>query len=125
MTTILYAEDNEIVREMTVLLFEQEGHKIIAAKDSKQALEMFQQNQDKISVVITDLDMPEMTGDQLITETRKNSSDIPIYIVTGTCDPDRFNKLLRQGVSACFEKPVSIKKLLDVVSTVTQGRNIV
>lgn len=115
MATILYVEDHDLVREINTEIFQIEGHKVLVAENGKKALELFEEHQNQISVVFTDLDMPYMTGDELVSEIRKRQNDLPVYVVTGADDPDRLTKVLLKGATAHFTKPVSVKKLIEYI----------
>lgn len=119
MATILYAEDCDMIREMNKELLELEGHKVLEAANGKIAVELFNHHGSEISVVITDLDMPEMAGDELVDVIRCSSSELPLYVLSGSNNADRITKLLLKGANGYFEKPVEIEKLLKVIPITT------
>ena len=61
---ILYVEDNDNIRELTLSLLEHEDREIVARKSAEEALEEFQRN--RFDVVITDISLPEMSGIDLV-----------------------------------------------------------
>ena len=69
----------EILQEMLELL----GHDVIISSGGEQAIEIFKNNQVKIDVVIMDLNMPKISGHDIIREIRKVSAEVPIIISSG------------------------------------------
>ncbi len=76
---ILVADDQENMRLMLQDLLTQMGHEVLGAEDGFEALEIFKANGD-IELVITDLEMPELDGFELIENVKKIASQVRIII---------------------------------------------
>lgn len=113
MSTVLFAEDEDIVRKIAGNLFEINGHSFFGARDGQEAMELFNQHKSEINIIISDLDMPILNGDELFYKVRKQNPDIPFYIVSAM-DPyeKRIKTLLNDRLSGYYQKPVSLEKLL-------------
>jgi two-component system chemotaxis response regulator CheY len=91
------------------------GYKVTEAVDGQEALEVLQGNPD-FDLLITDIDMPKMTGLQLVEAIKKDSKfeKLPI-IVCSAEDKSLQQELLAQGALTALTKPFSPKDLLDIV----------
>lgn len=82
--TILYAEDSEFFRSQVKGYVEDEGYQVIEAEDGMVAWELLQQHSDKISLVITDIEMPNLDGFGLTEKIKKDErfAHIPVIALT-------------------------------------------
>ena len=75
-------------------------------------------------MLITDQNMPGMTGDKLVQEIRKVSNEIPIILCTGYSDTMNLANAEKIGVNAFVAKPIEKKELVSLVSKFfSSGRN--
>jgi signal transduction histidine kinase/DNA-binding response OmpR family regulator len=81
--TILFVDDDETIAKMMKQMMKRIGYQIEICTSSVEALELFQTKSDQFDIVITDMTMPQMTGDILAEKLRKIRNDIPIIICTG------------------------------------------
>jgi two-component system cell cycle response regulator len=112
--TALVVEDNVVARQIVADILIQEGLQVIEAKDGQEGYKLFIRHADDIDVVITDLFMPEMNGDQLSKRIRKelNRSDLPIICLTAMPDQSELLKVFKAGVSDYLVKPFAKEELL-------------
>jgi CheY-like chemotaxis protein len=109
------ADDELAVREMTEAMLEAHRYRVLSAKDGADALMLFQQHKDKISVVVTDLMMPIMDGPALIRQIRQISPDARIVCISGLASGGRLAELDRSNVQAVLSKPYTADELLDAL----------
>ncbi|MGM0643466.1 MAG: hybrid sensor histidine kinase/response regulator [Thermodesulfobacteriota bacterium] len=113
--TILLADDEETIRLTSAAILEDLGYKVEVCENGRQAYERFKQNPDQFDIVITDLAMPEMTGDQLAAGILEIRGNTPIVLCTGFSE--RFNETQSRelGIQQYIHKPVPAEKLAEVV----------
>lgn len=90
--TILYAEDSGFFRNKVVKFLREEGWQVIACEDGQEAWEKLNQPSTQLDLILTDIEMPRMTGFELCTKVRRESrwKDVPILAVTSlAADADR------------------------------------
>ncbi len=104
--SILLVDDEVSVAKLEGQMLSRLGYKVIVKTDSKDALNVFQSNPDSFDLVISDMTMPDMTGDQLSKEILSIRPDLPIIICTGFSE--RINKEQAEmiGVKGFLMKPV-------------------
>jgi PAS domain S-box-containing protein len=83
--TILLVDDEESVLMLATEFLELAGARVIAKRSPSQALEYIERadTEDKPDILVTDLTMPKMTGDQLAAQARKRIPGLPVVIITG------------------------------------------
>lgn len=81
--TILFAEDEEVVRSLFGRVFKLNGFHVLTATDGKQALELAEQYAGNIDLLISNVHMPEMTGPDLARELRKSRPDLKNMLMSG------------------------------------------
>jgi PAS domain S-box-containing protein len=116
--TILLAEDDRAVREMTLLLLQDFGYTVIIAVDGEDAVKKFSENKDRIQLLLFDLIMPGKSGKDAYDEIRLVRPDLKVIFASGY-DPDmvRQKALLEQHVPVVY-KPVPMAVLLKTIRAV-------
>ena len=92
-------------------LWMETSYDVASHTDPNEALEIFRENRDKTDLVITDMAMPDMTGDILVEELRRTRADIPIILCTGHSELIDQYKAKELGINAYALKPL-IRKLI-------------
>lgn len=108
---ILLVDDKEPVAAMETQILSRMGYKVTAFTDSTDALAAFKDDPDRFDLVITDVAMPNMSGDKLAEALKRVRPDIPILLCTGYCEwmtPETVRKL---GVSGLLTKPMLTRDL--------------
>jgi CheY-like chemotaxis protein len=108
---ILLADDEDPVREAIGMLLMIDGHVVTEACNGKEALERFQK--EPFDLVITDLKMPEMRGDELAVAIRRLTPAQPIIMVSGQQVPPRGPA---NPVDAILNKPFTLDDLRRVIA---------
>lgn len=80
---ILFVDDEPEVRTIARLSLEQQGYKIIEAEDGAKAMEIFEQRRGEISLMITDVLMPNLDGLGLSGRIHKLDPDLPVLLLSG------------------------------------------
>ncbi|OGW12229.1 MAG: hypothetical protein A2W77_09810 [Nitrospinae bacterium RIFCSPLOWO2_12_39_16] len=121
--TLLFVEDNSIVRETTRVILEEYGYKVIEAVDGEDAVQKFNENKDNIKLIISDMIMPKKSGKEVYEEIKKISPDIKVIFVSGyTADQIKTKDISEDGISLLF-KPITPNKLLKKVREVIDSPN--
>jgi len=81
--TILLAEDEHDVREIAREFLESGGYRVIEAKDGKEALELARKHRGQIDLLVSDMVMPGMTGQQLAERLKQDQPDVSVVFMSG------------------------------------------
>jgi chemosensory pili system protein ChpA (sensor histidine kinase/response regulator) len=112
---IVVADDSISVRKFVGRMLEKNGYRIKLAADGLEAAELVAQH--GCHLVITDLEMPRMTGYELMAQLRQSSTTkrIPVMVVTSRAGAKHRDRALKEGASAFLTKPVQEDQLLAAV----------
>ena len=81
--TILLVDDEDFVRLMVRRMLVSAGHKCLEAADGLQALRILGRDADGVRLVISDVAMPRMSGDELLVEIRARWPELPVLLISG------------------------------------------
>ncbi|UPU34739.1 response regulator [Geomonas paludis] len=109
--TVLLAEDEETVRDMTRLLLERHGYQVLTARNGQEALELYRHNQGRVQVLLSDVIMPRMNGRELCEQVRQLAPGLPVIFMSGY-PADVMSEKGLCGGGAYLQKPVKPEELL-------------
>ena len=114
--TVLYVEDeknlqNDIYENISPFVKE-----IITAKDGVEGLNLYIKHRENITLIISDILMPNMNGIEMVDQIRKIDSNIPIIYTTAFNDNDFMKKTIEQSVISYIIKPIDIELLLNAIA---------
>ena len=117
-STIMTVDDSASIRQMVSLTLRQAGHSVIEACDGRDALAKLKN--ESVRMVITDLNMPNMDGIELIRSLRTLPSCkyIPIIMLTTESQPEKKEAGRAAGATGWIVKPFNQQQLLGVLAKV-------
>jgi len=117
---ILFIDDEPSITEVGKQMLQHLGYEVVVRTKSISALELFKIQPDNFDLVITDMTMPQMTGDSLAKELMKIRPDIPVILCTGYSERISKDTVKEMGIRAFVMKPIvmgdlanTIRKILD------------
>jgi two-component system, cell cycle sensor histidine kinase and response regulator CckA len=109
--TILLVEDDEVVLRVALRTLVRSGYKVVSAMNGRDALEVLEKHRWDISLVVTDVVMPVMTGSELAARLAQTAPEIPMLFLSGYAD----EAIVRQGGikpgSPFLQKPFTVDAL--------------
>ena len=115
---ILFIDDEPGLVDIGKQMLEHLGHEVATRTSSIEALELFKSNPYRFDLVITDMTIPHMTGDQLAKELIRIRPDIPIILCTGFSERISEEKARRMGIREFVMKPLIMRDLANTVRKV-------
>jgi PAS domain S-box-containing protein len=115
---ILFVDDEDFQADIGKRMLERLGYRVTAKTNSVEALDLFRQTPDEFDLVITDMTMPDMTGDVLSRRLISIRPDIPIIVCTGysaRINPDIIKEI---GIKEMAMKPVVMKDIAQMIHRV-------
>jgi len=109
---ILVVDDEAAIREVTKGALESSGYRVLLASDGSEAVALYAENKDDISVVLTDIVMPIMDGRATIRSLRKIDPDVRVIAVSGVAAHQIEAESLALGAVDFLRKPYSAEMLL-------------
>lgn len=123
-TRVLLVDDDVYVAEFLSDLLISCGCETVIFNDSQKALEDFKVSFDKYDLVISDVCMPNMTGDYLAEAMLKLSSNTPIILCSGYAPHVDKQKVLDMGVKDFIEKPIDCEKLVKQIIEIKENKKL-
>ncbi|MCP4873153.1 MAG: response regulator [Proteobacteria bacterium] len=118
---VLIVDDEPIIREFASAALEQAGFEVVTANDGLQALELFQVDPSRFDVVVLDLTMPQMSGDETFRALRAIRPDLRVILSSGYDETEATARLAGKGLVGFIQKPYRTSELLRVVRGARRG----
>ncbi len=112
---ILFVDDEEMIVDIGEKTLGQLGYDVVTKTSSVEALNLFRADPGRFDLVITDMTMPKMMGDQLARELMKVRPDIPIILCTGFSPKISEEKAKKIGIKAFAMKPLVRRDMANTV----------
>lgn len=115
---VLLVEDEQLLRMSLELNLRRHGIQTATAAGGKEALSFLQQH--SCELLITDYLMAEMTGAELLQETRQQFPAIKVIVISGYADETLKEEILKAGADRFLWKPVNLETLVTAIEEVLQ-----
>jgi DNA-binding NtrC family response regulator len=112
---ILVAEDAADMRELMLELLEDAGYDVIAAADGREAMAHVERADEMIDLVITDVRMPGLKGDELLAAVRERRAEAPVIVITAFGTVEQAVEMVKAGAFQYLTKPFETADLLRAV----------
>ena len=116
---VLYVEDDTGVKEATLHLLKEFFSKVITASDGLEGLNLYKK--EKPDLIITDIDMPHMSGLEMISRIRERDSDTAIVVFTAHSETEFLIESIKLGVDGYVLKPIDLKQFIQTIKKVAEN----
>ena len=113
--SILFADDEQAIRNLVKTYLGKYGYRLTTCKNGEEAWKIFSSNPQQWDLVVTDQNMPKMTGMDLIDKIRGVRTDIPIILATGYSENISAHDFVSLNISAMLRKPTPMNKLVEYI----------
>ena len=113
---LLIVEDDAAMRDLLQEDLEQVGYATITAADGREALAFIHRERDPIDLVITDVQMPGLKGDELLAALRQHRPEAPVIIITAFGSVGQAVEMMKKGAFQYLTKPFETSELLDLIA---------
>ncbi len=116
--TVMLVEDEEMLRDLGVMLLESDGYRVLAAKDGIEAVEMFEAHADEIGLVVCDLGLPRLGGREVFLRMKEIKPSVRAIVASGYLEPSMRTEILRAGVIDTVQKPYDFRELIERIRSI-------
>ncbi len=116
--TVLLVDDDKTVCDVGSELLKHLGFTVLTAPDGRKALEVFRSHAETITVVLLDLTMPQMGGEEVFSELRRLRPDVKVVLCSGFTEQDATTRMSDKGLAGFLQKPYDIDRLSQVLKQV-------
>jgi len=105
--TILVVDDFASIRDFVCETLQRKGYETLGASNGNEAFKVLTEKNDSINLVLTDYNMPDCTGFELLKKIKENPavSKVPVVFLTTESNPDKMRSAKEAGLSAWIKKP--------------------
>jgi two-component system capsular synthesis sensor histidine kinase RcsC len=114
-TRVLCVDDNASFVALLKIGLESHGFKVVTAKHGLDALKQFKKHAGEFDAIVTDYEMPELNGLELVRSLRKQEFNGRIVVMSGNLKPSDVKAFSVQGVSAFVHKPFEMDRLVTLI----------
>ncbi len=115
---LLYVEDDPAAQSSTLAIFDEFFGEILTASNGTEGVELFEN--EEVDLIITDINMPQMNGLQMIRKIREINRDIPILVLSAHNESEYFMSSIKLGVEGYLLKPIDLEQFLGVLDNVVE-----
>jgi len=108
---VLLVDDEKAVLSVAYEMLVEAGFEVLTAADGRQALEVFKQHMNEIVLVLLDLSMPEMGGEEAFKRLRRLKEDIRVILMSGYDEQDTQRHFVEKGLAGFIQKPFTFEGL--------------
>jgi PAS domain S-box-containing protein len=112
---VMVVDDDPALTGYLKELLQKQGYEVTALTDSREALELFEQNPEAVDLLLTDQTMPRLAGDRLAQAMLAQRPDLPVILCTGYSDRIDAEKARQLNIRGYFTKPVDPDKLTSLM----------
>ena len=92
-------------------LLEHFGFRVLSANNGRQGVEVFRQHESEVVVVLLDMTMPEMNGEEAFREIRRLRAEVPVILSSGYNELEATRRFTAKGLAGFLQKPFTPKEL--------------
>lgn len=115
---VLLVDDEPTIRSVLRQGLERAGYKVIEAADGVEGFGAFVRHRSSIAMVLLDLTMPRMGGDEVFAEIQRLAPEVPVVLMSGYSQQEATDALKGKGLAGFLSKPFSVREALAVVNRV-------
>ncbi|MEX2261153.1 MAG: response regulator [Bryobacteraceae bacterium] len=113
--TILVVDDEEVVRRTAQIALERYGYQVISAENGSEALNVLEEMRDAVSLVVLDMTMPVMGGDEALRRMKRRWPELRVLASSGYHEDEAIRRF-GEGFAGFIQKPYTAAKLLSKVN---------
>ncbi len=112
---ILLVDDEESVRAVGTMMLQELGYEVLTAVDGREALKLFEAHRQTIRLVLMDLTMPHMGGEEAFRELRRLDPEVKVIISSGYNEQEVAQRFVGKGLAGFLQKPYRINVLREAL----------
>ncbi len=109
-------DDEDFVRKIAQDVLSRQGMRVFTADNGKSGVEIFREHNQIVSVVVLDLQMPVMGGEETLTLLRQINPDVPVILSSGFDETEAMRRFAEEKPAGFLQKPYSAQKLVNAVA---------
>ncbi|MDP9171676.1 MAG: PAS domain S-box protein [Acidobacteriota bacterium] len=121
---ILFVDDEDVVQRAGAKILERHGYQVRVARDGLHAVEVFRADHAQIDLIVLDMMMPVMTGEQALEALREIEPEVPVIVCSGYNEGEVARRFSNQKIAAFIQKPYTPALLIEKVQLVLREARV-
>jgi PAS domain S-box-containing protein len=117
-TTVMIVDDEESVRSVARNTLQRRGYRTIEAADGREALEVYRRHASDISLVLLDLTMPYLNGEEVLRELKLISPSVKVLLSSGFNEVEAVRRFTGKGLAGFLQKPYTAAVLAETIKRI-------
>jgi PAS domain S-box-containing protein len=113
--TILFVDDEDVVRRTAKLGLERRGYRVLEAASGAEGIDILKREINRIAAIVLDLSMPGMSGNETLPHLRRIKPDVKVIVSSGYSEAETMRLFAGQSISGFLQKPYSSPKLAETL----------
>ncbi len=114
--TVLLIDDSKCLLEVCQEFLEaMVGYRVLIARDGKEAIEVYRQNQNEIDLVVLDISMPTIGGGEAYDRLKEINPNVKVLLSTGFSTDSEATEILGRGCNGLIQKPFRMNELAEKI----------
>ena len=109
--TVLFVDDEEMITEVAEDLLRLLGYEVLIAESGKEAIKIYEENKERIDLVILDMIMPDMSGGEAYDRLKVINPEVKVLLSSGYSGNGQATEILNRGCMGFIQKPFKMKEL--------------
>jgi CheY-like chemotaxis protein len=119
--SILLVDDEAMALALVKRILVEAGYNVICAQSGFECVELFRNSPDKFDLVLLDLTMPMMNGEETFHRLRHIRPDVPVVLCAGFIQQDQLDRLLEEGLAGLLRKPLAPDEIVSHVRSTLES----
>ena len=123
--TVLLVEDEEMLLDLLQTLLEEHGYRVLTAHDGQEAVDIYKQYGERISIVLSDMGLPKLGGWEVFRQIKEMNPKVRCILASGYFDPDLRVEMVKEGAVDFVQKPyvpnVILSRIGEAINTFVPG----
>jgi CheY-like chemotaxis protein len=119
--SILVVDDEEMALTLIKSLLSGAGYRVLTAQSGFECLDLFRRQPQGYELILLDLTMPFMDGEETFQRLREIRPDVPVVLCTGFIQQDRLERLMKAGLTGFLRKPLAPDEIVDHVRSILES----
>jgi CheY-like chemotaxis protein len=120
--SILIVDDEEIVRHTAEVILSNHGFRVVVAENGQEAVDLYRRLQSQIALVLLDMTMPVLGGEEALRQLKMMRSDVPVIVSSGYDEQEALQRFGGQDIAGFIQKPYTARSLIQKVGSVLKAK---
>lgn len=122
--TVLLVDDEEMNLDVGMQMLEALGYKVLVARGGKEAIDVYKDNMDDICVVILDMVMPDMAGEETYERLKETNPSVKVLLSSGYSIKGRAHRIMVKGCDGFIQKPFGMKDISQKIRDILNRKSL-